>query len=641
MTAISIFFQSGWARLWLGLGVLVLAGLLGWISLPSGNGGSKSEPVIVQDDFPNDGSQDIQSAVPRKGTMGERLAAEFARAEPEGDEWDTEKFHVVAKSRLGELADALKHPEDLASVEFEDLLAVDCEAGFLRPDQLATRYEVQGLSVLRPENPENLVGDFKGREAVEKALAELAKPLTGKEEIRVKFKIFRVTPREKEIETSVIFHSYGGDKGNSIQQNATWRIVWVAGEDEETPMIARIFPESYEEVRAALPSGKGMRDCTASLMGAVDAYESQLLPGASHWSRNLSQRLGGEPGGYKGLALGDVNGDALDDLYLCQTGGLPNRLLVQRSDGTLEDRSAEAGVDFLDLTRSALFVDLDNDGDQDLVIAMRRQLLLMSNDGSGNFEEAGVLASRGAPYSLSSADFDNDGDLDLYVCNYGNVWAGIAEFEHHVPIPMHDAENGSPNMLLRNEGGLSFTDVTAETGLDQNNRRWSLSAAWEDFDNDGDQDLYVANDFGRNNLYRNDPGDLPGERRFIDVAPALATEDLSPGMSANWGDCNNDGLMDLYVSNMFSGAGNRITFQDRFMPEADPSIRRKFQRHARGNSLMMNRGAEKPFEDVTSSSGVGVGRWAWSSTFADLNNDTLSDILVANGYVTETDTTDL
>ncbi len=623
----------------MGLGIVILVGLWLLRSPSSGGEGKGSDHAPSDDDsHPTESRGGIQSAIPRKGTMGERLAAEFALAEPDGDEWDTEKFHVVAKSRLGELADALKHPEDLDSVEWEDLLATDCEAGALRPGQLTLRYQVQDLSVFRADRLEVEKEASAGRKAAEKALADLAFPLTGQEEVRVKFKIFRVTPREDEIETAVIFHSYGRGRENLIQQNATWRIVWVDG---ETPMISGIFPESYEEVRAALPSGKGMVDCTASLMASVEAYESQLLPGASHWSRRLSQRLGGEPGGYKGLALGDVNGDALDDLYLCQTGGLPNRLLVQNPDGTLEDRSAEAGVDFLDLTRSALFVDLDNDGDQDLVIAMRRELLLMRNNGSGDFEQAAVLPSRGAPYSLSAADYDNDGDLDLYVCNYGNVWAGIAEFEHHVPVPMHDAENGSPNLLLRNEGEMTFIDVTKEAGLEKNNRRWSLSAAWEDFDNDGDQDLYVANDFGRNNLYRNDPGDLPGERRFVDVAPSLAAEDLSPGMSANWGDCNNDGLMDLYVSNMFSGAGNRITFQDQFMPEADPAIRKKFQRHARGNSLMMNRGDGKSFEDVTSSSGVGVGRWAWSSTFADLNNDTLADILVANGYVTETDTTDL
>ena len=95
-------------------------------------------------------------------------------------------------------------------------------------------------------------------------------------------------------------------------------------------------------------------------------------------------------------------------------------------------------------------------------------------------------------------------------------------------------------------------DVTQETGLNQNNSRYTLSASWNDFDLDGDQDLYVANDFGRNNLYRNDEG------KFIDIAAEAGVEDLSAGMGVCWGDYNQDGLMDLYVSNMFSSAGNRV-----------------------------------------------------------------------------------
>ncbi len=141
------------------------------------------------------------------------------------------------------------------------------------------------------------------------------------------------------------------------------------------------------------------------------------------------------------------------------------------------------------------------------------------------------------------------------------------------PLPYHDANNGFKNRLLQNNGSLQFEDVTDDVGLDTNNRRYTLSAAWDDFDNDGDQDLYVANDFGRNNLFRNDNG------RFVDIAAIAGVEDISAGMSVTWGDYNSDGQMDIYVSNMFSSAGNRVTYQRQFRVADDKATLADFQRH--------------------------------------------------------------
>jgi hypothetical protein len=192
--------------------------------------------------------------------------------------------------------------------------------------------------------------------------------------------------------------------------------------------------------------------------------------------------------------------------------------------------------------------------------------------------------------------------------------------------------------MWRNDRQWRFTNVTKQAGLDVNNRRFSFACAWEDFDNDGDQDLYVANDFGRNNLYRNDEG------RFIDVAAEAGVEDISAGMSVNWGDYDNDGWMDLYVSNMWSSAGNRIAYQSRFLgARADRGTLADFQRHARGNSLFRNlsRNGEPTFRDVSIEAGVTMGRWAWSSRFVDINNDSWEDLIVANGNITQEDTSDL
>ncbi len=234
---------------------------------------------------------------------------------------------------------------------------------------------------------------------------------------------------------------------------------------------------------------------------------------------------------------------------------------------------------------------------------------------------------------MAAADYDRDGDLDLYACRY------FAESEKSVgqlpnPVPYHDANNGGRNVLLRNTGGFVFDDATEASGLETNNRRWSYAAAWDDYDNDGDLDLYVANDFGRNNLYRNDEG------RFTDVSAAAGVEDIASGMSVTWGDFNNDGWMDLYVSNMFSSAGNRITFRRSFQPNASETTRAWYQRLARGNTLFQNNG-DGTFRDVSEDASVTMGRWSWGSRFADLNNDGFEDIVVANGYVTGDDTGDL
>lgn len=170
--------------------------------------------------------------------------------------------------------------------------------------------------------------------------------------------------------------------------------------------------------------------------------------------------------------------------------------------------------------------------------------------------------------------------------------------------------------------------------MDENNRRFSYAAAWDDYDNDGDLDLYVANDFGRNNLYQNQGG------HFKDVAADAGVEDIGPGMSSCWSDYNNDGLVDLYVSNMFSSAGNRITQQQQFQQQADDETRSAFRRHARGNSLFANLGDGR-FQDVAVPAGVVLGRWAWGSKFADLNHDGWQDLIVTNGFITQEDSGDL
>lgn len=457
-------------------------------------------------------------------------------------------------------------------------------------------------------------------------LAELLAPHAGGDERHAKFKFVRVEAGPELVtETILGFSSHGTD--GMRQTNGWWRCRWAERADGK-PELRELTVLEEAEVRA--PRGL-FADCSEAVLGQVPAWEEQLLPGLSAWRGRLDTRLGVPLLGHAaGIAIGDVDGDGLEDLYLCQPGGLPNKLFLHRPDGTVVDRSADAGVDFLDFSRAALLVDLDGDGDRDLVVTAAERLLFLANDGRARFW---LVTAVEAPdtTSLAAADIDLDGDLDLYACAYASPYDHSA-----LPVPYHDAENGKPNHLYENQGDWIFRDVTAARGLDRNNTRYSFAASFEDYDRDGDPDLYVANDFGRNNLYRNDGG------TFVDVAAAAGVEDISAGMGVTWGDANGDGLFDLYVSNMYSSAGNRIAYQRRFQEGAGDEVRAAYQRHAHGNTLFRNRG-DGQFADETPPSplNLAMGRWAWGALFVDLNNDGWQDLVSPNGFLTEQKSDDL
>jgi hypothetical protein len=261
-------------------------------------------------------------------------------------------------------------------------------------------------------------------------------------------------------------------------------------------------------------------------------------------------------------------------------------------------------------------------------------LRIAENDGTGKFTLRTSVVVDTDSFSLSASDFDADGDLDIYVCGYDVRKDEPTDRSLPFPIPYHDAKNGGRNALLRNEGDFRFADVTDTVGLAENNSRFSMAAAWDDFDNDGDVDLYVANDFGRNNLYRNDGG------RFVDIAATAGVEDHASGMSVAWGDFNRDGNVDIYVGNMFSAAGNRVTYQRRFSHGVGDETVSFLQRMARGNTLFANVG-DGTFNDVSDAQHVTMGRWAWGSQFVDITNDGWLDLVIANGYITNEDNNDL
>ena len=157
--------------------------------------------------------------------------------------------------------------------------------------------------------------------------------------------------------------------------------------------------------------------------------------------------------------------------------------------------------------RSRCFVDVDNDGDQDLVVATSTNPLLFINDGKGHFTpvpDAFRFARplQGVLTSITMADYDRDGFLDLYLCVY-SYFFGAGEDKAGTPAPHYDARNGPPAVLFRNDGHGRFVDATEDAGLDAGNDRYHFAAAWADYDGDGWPDLLVANDFGTKNLYHN------------------------------------------------------------------------------------------------------------------------------------------
>ena len=212
---------------------------------------------------------------------------------------------------------------------------------------------------------------------------------------------------------------------------------------------------------------------------------------------------------------------------------------------------------------------------------------------------------------------------------------GVGGVTGSVPTPYHDARNGSTNHLWRNEGNRSWVDATVELGLDDGNDRYSLASVFEDFDGDGDLDLYVTNDFGRNNYYEYEDG------RFRDVADEAGASDQAAGMGATVADIDLDGDSDILISNMFSSAGLRIASQsDLYMGGQHEDLHDDYVFHARGNTLLSNNG-DGTFEDTTEAAGVALGRWAWGAAFFDLDGNGLEDMYVPNGFVTNRDPVDL
>ena len=567
---------------------------------------------------------------------------QMIKADPKNDHWESEVLNDQVARQLDRLRiyidgfSADQHDEEITGVVAEDF-----RCGALRPDDLKIVFDDAMFRVRRPSIPTAGSAKFSDlRKALQVLLTNETSPKPVSEthpsgpRTQTHFKVVDIRPAGAGFATRVLVEISRPTAAGYESVNATWLCKWKR-DGMGTPRLLSIEAVDYEDV-VLKSEALFFEDVTSAVFDVADSDIDHLLRGIDYWCHRITRIDDMRMHGHHGFAVGDVNGDQLEDLYVCDAGGLPNRLYLQNQDGTVLDCSKASGTDWLESSVSALLVDLDNDGDQDLIVATVAGIIFASNDGAGHFTPRAAQPGMREAHSMCAADYDNDGDLDLYICIYGRSSSpgGQSGFEAELPIPYSNANNGGANVLLNNQGSFRFVDATSQCGLDDNNHRWSFAAAWEDYDADGDVDLYVANDFGRNNLYRNDGG------KFRDVAAELGVEDRASGMSAAWADFNRDGHRDLYIGNMFSAAGQRVTYQRTFLANRSSTNASDIQRMARGNTLFMAHESGS-FHDVSQAAAVTMGRWSWGAKPVDLNNDGYEDVVVANGYFTNTKTDDL
>ncbi len=329
-----------------------------------------------------------------------------------------------------------------------------------------------------------------------------------------------------------------------------------------------------------------------------------------------------------GIAFIDFDNDGWVDIFLLNGTTLekeaagespPSKLYRNNGDGTFSDVSEKAGIDRRGWGMGVAVGDYDNDGWDDLYLTYFEGGALYRNNGDGTFEDvtsrAGVSNPERWGTSAAFADYDNDGHLDLYVANYVQLNRnrlpafGSSQFCQYRGIPVSCGPRGllgSRDRLYHNNGDGTFADVAVRLGIDRSGH-YGLGVVWGDYDNDGDQDIYVANDSNPSELYRNN-GDGTFEEVGLLSGVALSENGFAQaGMGADFGDYDNDGRLDLVKTNFSDDT----------------------------NNLYRNLGGGM-YEEAGGAAGTAAaGRMTlgFGVRFFDFDNDGWKDIFVANGHV--------
>jgi hypothetical protein len=330
----------------------------------------------------------------------------------------------------------------------------------------------------------------------------------------------------------------------------------------------------------------------------IAAFEEIKTPFTHVWDETVHP--------FSGAAVIDVDGDGAMEVFV---GGGNNQddALLEFSDGRLQNIIVGSGLSNLAATYGSVSVDIDNDDDVDLIVARNDGLYLYLNN-AGHFSERVFplsLPEAAVPFSIAVSDIDHDGDADLYISVF-------VDFDSFTSGVFNDPDHAKANIMLLNNGDLIFSDITASSGTA--GRQNSFLSVFTDLDNDGWQDLVVAQNTGEIEIFRNNR-----DRTFASI-PVDSGFGFWMGLAV--GDIDKDGDQDLFFSNV----GDSIPA---FLTTGDI---RDDQRHNLDWLLLRNDGNFE-FSDVTVDYGIDDEGFAWGAIFEDLNLDGQLDLLVAQNYL--------